>query len=355
MNMHESRRAAWMLAGVVGMASGAIGQATGSGGGATPPPVPAPALAQPTSFRPAPSSPIQGVPAQMPSIRSFGGDGSWRTRLKTPPPRTGDVFVPRPIIRPVGDNTQSSLVRPTRDVVINDGVQINQNGIGTTISGGVITDDFRDGFRLGVRAGYRYGRHQSPYWYYTNGWYWPGYWTSYQTIGPERVYTPDPRLLASSGQPVQQPQRELTLVERAEWSLYTGDADRAVDRLEAHLAAEPDDAGAKRLLGVALLEQRKTEQAVAVVMQAYLDQPMLARTPIETEILAGGEMTHRARFTKVMAMANRTKTASAYFVACVLAQSEGRLDIAKKLLKKAEEAGLAKSVLDEMRLAIAKG
>lgn len=363
MNTHIAPRMAWMVAGVVGLASGAIGQPSANAGASTAP-APVPTQALPTSFRPAPSSPLQGVPAQMPGIRSFNTGGSWRTRLNSPPPRTGEVFVPRPIVRPIGDNTQSSLVRPIREVSGSNGVQVLQNSAGLTTggavgaigAGGVITDDFRDGFRFGVRAGYLYGQNRSPYSYYPYGWYWPGYWNSYQTVGPERVYTPDPRLLAPGGQAApQQPERELTLVERAEWSLYSGDAERAIDRLEAHLAAEPDDAGAKRLLGVALLEHRKPEQAVAVMMQAYLDQPMLARTPIETGILPGGEMTHRARFTKVMAMATRTKTSTNYFVACVLAQSEGRLDVAKKLLKKAEEAGLAKSVLDEMRLAIAKG
>lgn len=367
MKTNYSRRVGWMAAGVLALAGMAAGQGTTSTTAAptptpaptpapapTPTPTPAPAPTYPTTFRPAPPSPIQGVPAGSPGIRSYG-DGAWRTRLKSPPPRSGDVFVPRPVVRPVGDNTYNGLVRPIRDGSSGDGYV--PTGSTTTINGGAITTDYQAGIRAGIRAGYLYNRHRHSYGYGYGGWYWPGNWTSYDTVGPERVFTPDPKLLAPSGQPAAQPtqQHELTLVELAEYSLSIGDAVRAADQLEAHLASEPDDSGAKRLLGVALLEQRKVEQAVAVLVQAYMDQPMLARTPIETEILAGGEMTHRARFTRLMDFANRTKTASAYFAACVLAQSEGRADVAKKLLKKAADAGLSKGVVDEMRLALAKG
>ncbi len=263
------------------------------------------------------------------------------------------------MIRPVGDTTQSSLVRPPHGDFGHgaSGVHVGHGGHGgLSISGGVITDDFR----AGIRVGYAAGRRHWPSWYYPGswswgygGWYWPGYWTtSYQTVGPERVYTPDPRLLAPAGQAPQQAEQPPSLLELAEWSLATGDAARAAERLEGHLASEPDDAGAKRLLGIALLEQRKTDQAVAVLMQAYLDQPMLARTPIEAESLFGGEMSHRARFTKLMDYANRTKTASGYLAASVLAQSEGRIGVAKKLLDRAADAGLARGVLDEMRLSL---
>lgn len=47
------------------------------------------------------------------------------------------------------------------------------------------------------------------------------------------------------------------------------------------------------------------------------------------------------------------KTGSSYFAASVLAQSEGRFDVAFKMLDRAIAAGLDKKVADEMKVGIA--
>jgi tetratricopeptide (TPR) repeat protein len=141
-------------------------------------------------------------------------------------------------------------------------------------------------------------------------------------------------------------------LERAEFLLRYGEEDRAADAYREHLASTPNDHAAERGLAMVLLEQGKTEEAVALLVMAYQNQPTLARQAINTDILPGGVMDHRRRFNRVMTYANRVKTSSGYFAASVLAQSEGRGDIARRLLEKANAAGLDKKIADEMNLAL---
>lgn len=177
-----------------------------------------------------------------------------------------------------------------------------------------------------------------------------GYNNPYLVVGADRSVLVDQRPLAA---PPGAPARELTPLERAEFALRTGDAAEAVKQIKAHLKTAPDDAGVERLLAIALLDDRKTDQAVAVLLHAYTKQPQLARDPLDPRAVgAGADADHHRRFTRVMEYANRLKTGGAFFAASVLAQSEGRLDVAKKVLDRAIAEGLDTRVADEMTLAL---
>lgn len=180
-----------------------------------------------------------------------------------------------------------------------------------------------------------------------------GYYTSpYMIVGSDQSYVVDPRLTATTDAAGVQI-RELTPLEKAEIDLRTGDAADAVRQLKQHLKTDPDDAAVERLLAMALLDDRKVEQGVAVLAHAYLKQPRLANDAIDPSMLSGGEVRHRARFSAVMDYASRVKTGSAYLAASVLAQSEGRFEVAQKLLDKAVDAGLDKKIAEELKVAIA--
>jgi hypothetical protein len=178
-----------------------------------------------------------------------------------------------------------------------------------------------------------------------------GYYDPYLVVGADKSVIVDQRLLSPGPNA---PAREATALERAEYAMRTGNATEAVKQLKEHLKGAPDDAGVERLLAIALLDDRKTEQAIAVMLHAYTKQPQLARDPIDPYVVGNGaDYDHHLRFTKVMEYANRVKTGSAYLAAAVLAQSEGRLDTAKKLLDKAAAEGVDKKVADELALALA--
>lgn len=147
---------------------------------------------------------------------------------------------------------------------------------------------------------------------------------------------------------------EMTALERGELRLRTGDAVGADSALREHLKANPTDAKGLRTLGLALLEQRKVSEAIAVVMAAYTLDPTLAQAPIAPGTIPGDASDLRARFTQVVEIANRQKSASPAFVAAVLAQAEGRKEVALRMLNRATEQGLSAKLGDAMRHALGK-
>ncbi|HVU62848.1 MAG TPA: hypothetical protein VHC70_02635, partial [Phycisphaerales bacterium] len=197
---------------------------------------------------------------------------------------------------------------------------------------------------------------------YTSGWgygyYGPSYYYDpYALVGAQQNFIVDPRLLTGQ-QPAPAPSaqavvtRPATPLEIGEYALRTGDAAEAIKQFKLHLKKNPDDASVERLMAMALLDDRKVEQAVAVLLHAYTKQPSLARDPIDPQSLSGYAMQEQQRFSRVMSYANRTKLGSAFFTACVLAQAEERFDVAKRLIDRATAEGLDKKVGDEMTMAL---
>ncbi len=372
----------------------------------TPAPQPAP---QPGYIYTAPRSPlggvpassprpttVQGTPAALPQVTPGVGVRSQNTPTRIipiiPPPQSQPgIGMPMPQVPPNSiDNTRSDLVRRLRNdgygrgyAIVGDQFGGGYSGVGGRNSGWVTPvvnlldgtvrgvyngNDFRLGFSLGnnfptinYRSDYSYGKYPQRLYrsYYSAYEDWDryrnqpcGYDNPYLIVGGDRSYVVDPRMTAptdTAGVPV----RELTPLEKAEISLKSGDSADAVKQLKLHLKDSPDDAGVERLLAMALIDDRKVDQGVAVLLHAYMKQPQLAGDPVEPRMLSGGELEHRRRFTQVMDYANRVKTGSSYFAAAALAQSEGRFDTAKKMLDRAIATGLDKKVAEEMRVAIA--
>lgn len=348
---------------------------------------------------------IQGTPAALPQVTPPAGVPSQNTPVHRtpiiPPPQNQPVVLPNPPVTPVPgsgiDNTRSNLVRRLLDARYGPGYSIvdgrlvsdqkkpmmvgwpagNNTGwvtpavnpIDGTIRGLYTGNDFRLGFSLGnnfpsvnYRSDYSYGKYPSRLYrsYYSGYEDWDrlrnfcgGYDNPYLVVGRDSgSYVVDPRLTVqadTSGTPI----RELTPLEKAEFALKTGDASEATKQLKLHLRESPDDAGVERLLAIALIDDRKVDQGVAVLLHAYMKQPQLAVDAIEPRMLSGGELELRHRFSVVMDYANRVKTGAAYFAASVLAQSEGRFDVASKMLDKAIAMGLDKKVAEEMKVGIA--
>lgn len=308
-----------LIAGALAASSQA--QSGNQNDGSTPP-----ALLQ-NFIRPAPPSPISGVPAKLPGPTSLGGvqaPGGVPSRatpirqipiVQTPQPTPPVVDGPK---APAPNDGSAGIARLRRHR--DDGVHIHRG---------------------------------NPYPYYDYGYYNPSYYYDpYAYIGAQQNYIVDPRLTPQPAVVIEQPPPPATPLEAAELALRIGNTDEALKQLKLHLKKDPDDAGAERLMALALLDDRKVEKAVAVLLHAYTKQPSLARDAIDPSALSGGEMNHRQRFNRVMTYANRTKLSSALLAASILAQSEERYDVATKLLDRAVAEGLDKKVADEMTMAL---
>lgn len=248
------------------------------------------------------------------------------------------------------------------------------SGSSLTVNGRYSSDNFRLAFHLGgvsyltdPHHNYTYLRHRypgycfqsypitsyynSPFLYaYDNGYrYDPAYYPSV-VYGP--AYTP----AAPAPQPQPAPQTpavEPTTLERAEAALAFGYPKEAVLALREHLRDHPTDSRATRLLAMALFEDRRVEEAVAVNAMAYENDPTLAWQRIHPDTFTT-DRSLRARVESAVVYANRVKTASAWLFVVTLMQAEGRDAVAAKMLDRAKQLGLKPAVADELALSLGK-
>ena len=384
---------------VFGAAAGTLGMACGLAG-AQQSNDPNQPQTQPRVIYTAPRSPLGGVPAALPQVTPPVGVPSQNTPIHVtpiiPPTRPiGTPIPPTPMPGPI-DNTRSGLVRRIFDSTYGPGYSLVDGRVvqdkpkmmtGVWPAGSAMPNtwavptinpadgtirgyynngrDFRLGFSVGnnfpiIQSGWdnSYGKYPARlYRSYYSPWEDSERYRNnpcginpYMIVGGDGAYVLDPRM--SSPAP-DAPVRQLTPLEKAEIALKSGDASDAVKQFKLHLKDSPDDAGVERLLALALIDDRKVDQGVAVLVHAYTKQPHMAQDAIEPRLLSGGELDHRHRFSVVMEYATRVKTGGAYFAASVLAQSEGRFDTAKKMLDRAIATGLDKRVAEEMKVAIA--
>jgi hypothetical protein len=305
---------------------------------------------QPQTSRPAPAGPAMGVPAAIPGPRlggGGGGAGGGGSTVFGPPPSTQIPIVQKPGVptTPSAPAASTPQAPAPKDGSTGPARLSRQPGDGGG-DPGHDHDHNHDHVHLPIYY---------PWYGYGYGYYGPSYYYDpYSMVGTQQNFIVDPRLLAP--QPVQ-PQAQVpthppTPMEIAEYALRIGDTTEAAKQLKIHLKKNPDDAAAERMLAMALLDDRKVDKAVAVLLHAYTKQPTLARDPIDPHSLSGYELDHHQRFTRVMTYANRTKLGSAFLAASVLAQSEGRFDVSKKLLDRAIAEGIDKKVADEMTMAL---
>ncbi len=360
---------------------------------------------QPQIIHLAPPKPLGGVPSAAPQIAPPVGVPSHSTPAPTTPivrspvPVVGTPVSTGPVATPI-DNTRSGLIRRMLDARYGPGYSLvdgqvvqDQPPMKKMMTGGWPSTspmpttwavpafnpadgtirgyynngrDFRLGFSIGnnfpiLQSGWdtTYGKYPSRLYrsYYSPWEDWDryrndpySYNNSYMIVGGDGTYVVDPRLTSAAPDTVV---REMTPLEKAEVALKYGDAGDAVKQFKLHLKDSPDDAGVERLLAMALIDDRKVDQGVAVLIHAYTKQPHLAQDALDPRLLSGGDLDHRRRFTQVMEYSSRVKTGSAYFAAAVLAQSEGRFDTAKRMLDRAIATGLDKKVAEEMKVAIA--
>jgi hypothetical protein len=260
-------------------------------------------------------------------------------------------------------------------------------GSGVTIDGAYVGDRWRLAFHVGsplvlangrlarfvpyrcvgVGHGYWYGGYRrAGYWpwWWSGSYLWPygyayDYWDYSSTYPVYGTGSPYVAPYVTQGQSPQAqapaaPVRELTTIEKAQAALQSGAASEAVNLFREHLRTAPEDTASMRLLAVALLDDRRLEEAAAVMALAYEREPTLARVSLDTAVLPGGAEGLRRRVVSASIYANRVETAAAWTLLVTLMQAEGRDAVARATLQKARAKGLSPTVVAEFDSALRK-
>lgn len=341
------------------------------------------AQAQSTGGVPAPLAPpipsVQGVKSKAPSPIGIGRKGTLLNRNGTllPPAPARRSFTPSPLPRPIVTVPSDGL---RRRVDVGPGYigvpTIGHSGSGLTVDGRYDDDKFNLRFHIG--SGYtvypwwkpwnydrhahrrRHHHHLDGYTYpWISGFNYRNYYDNYDyyenrpivygQIDPFVMYTAALQA-AKSAAAVQQlaSVREPTPLERADALLAMGETSRAVEGYRKYLEDVPDDANVMRSLAIALMEDRRLDEAVSVLALAYEKNPRLARTPIDAGLFAADAADLRRRVNSAVSYANRVRSGSAWLLAAALVQAEGRDAVALSMVDRARGMGLAAPVADEL-------
>ncbi|MEM7756131.1 MAG: hypothetical protein AAF297_10910 [Planctomycetota bacterium] len=130
-----------------------------------------------------------------------------------------------------------------------------------------------------------------------------------------------------------------TLLERGWSELALGDGESALATFIERLNEEPRDAEAMRGMGFALLVEGDASLAAGCVRMAYEMSPELGMLVPGTDDF-GGRAELRRLVVRAVRHGHEVESASAWLVAAVLAQAEGRADVVERFLGWAEAAGL---------------
>ncbi|MFN0132867.1 MAG: tetratricopeptide repeat protein [Phycisphaerales bacterium] len=226
-------------------------------------------------------------------------------------------------------------------------------GSGLSIDGSYADDRFRLGFHIGSNAGLfvsPYARHTYPY-FIGSGWC-----NSYDYSTPviQGFYTSmaaDPGL-RQAVTPLAVPSVPLTRAERGDAALRAGDARLAISEYAAHLKEQPDDTMAMRSMGLALLDDARIDDAIAVISQAYRADPSLADQPVRKDAFVKGAKRLRDNLLRLSGHANKINTGASWHALAVLMQAEGRNENAGAMVKRAKKLGFDQAVVARMESAL---
>lgn len=149
----------------------------------------------------------------------------------------------------------------------------------------------------------------------------------------------------SESEPLSEFDAALVAIERGRYAA-------AAAALREYLAGEPEDMEIVRLLGIVELLDGKIDRGIETLAKAYESDPYLAARPVGSEVLLDHPDSLRRAVGAAVGYAHRTRSPRAWLAAAVLMEAEGRRDQAAKMIDRAIEAGLDRSVADEMLLAL---
>ncbi|USN97969.1 MAG: hypothetical protein H6810_07180 [Phycisphaeraceae bacterium] len=138
-----------------------------------------------------------------------------------------------------------------------------------------------------------------------------------------------------------------TEIELARAALAYGDDEGAIQHYRTHLTENPDDFRAAAELAVALLAAGRDDDGVAMIRLAYGSDPGLAIRPISERVLLNSRQ-WRDLVVRAVRHAHQRDSGSAWLTVSVLMQAEGRTKVAMRMLDRARDRGLDRSVFDPL-------
>lgn len=123
----------------------------------------------------------------------------------------------------------------------------------------------------------------------------------------------------------------------------------AAELASAMNAMEIEDT--RRALAFLLLMNNQADAASAVVREMYRADPYLVQRPFDAGRFHVRERDLSAAFAASVSFANRAKTGSSWLQAAMLAQSQGRHELAKTMAEKGAAAGLERELADAFAIA----
>lgn len=190
-------------------------------------------------------------------------------------------------------------------------------------------------------------------WYDTSSYYsGPVFGSAWTTYDPSYFYPPSitnpPDPAASTSQA-----RDSTAIDElvslaAGFMLERRFADAAV-AMRDYLRREPTDAGAWRWLGMTLLGDRQTKEAVDAFHRAYTINPAMADLPLEYDAM-GMNLSDLRRMTgPLLVFARNTRSAPAFLMAAVVMDARAMPDQSRKIIDEARDAGLDPSLAGRLK------
>ena len=166
------------------------------------------------------------------------------------------------------------------------------------------------------------------------------------------VTAPVPAPAPATAAPAPAEPPELSPLDLARLNVRLGMPERAVSGLREHLLKNPEDGQALRLLGLALLDQKRIDDGVAAIRQAYRTEPTLAYEPVHGASLGLEPDELRRLVLRTVTYANRVDTGSAWLTVAVLMQAEGRKPVARTMLDRIRARGMETDVLAALEEAL---
>lgn len=123
----------------------------------------------------------------------------------------------------------------------------------------------------------------------------------------------------------------------------------AVAAYGRHLQDHPDDWLVVREMGVALLAAGRSEDAMDMVHEAYLNNPELGILPLNRSILGESEEGLRGLVIRAVQHTNRNPRAKGWLLVAALMQAQGRVELAGEMIGRAEGLGLEQTVVEGFR------
>lgn len=122
---------------------------------------------------------------------------------------------------------------------------------------------------------------------------------------------------------------------------------------EQHLTANPEDHDARVRYGLALLDEGKAAKGIEEIYAAYVSSDHVAGRSLTNDVAQWNPSRVRKALCLAVKLSHSTDDSACWLTASVLAEAEGRSDLARKMLARAESAGLKDTLAERISLVIA--